>query len=140
MSQNHRMLKMIKKLDVNSIAKIMYLDDPDFSTLFTCEIGEWVQFLIQNVDNENFFMMGYLKDDKLTGYLIAYFVPLPICKGVSALYSKTAGLTANKETLEELKKWSKEKGALSIDLITNNVKGHGIYGFEKKATMMTIEL
>ncbi len=131
---------MIKKLDVNDIAKIMYLDDPDFSTLFDCEIGEWVQFLIQNSDNENFFMMGSFKDNKMVGYLIAYFVPLPICKGVSALYSKTAGLTANKTILDELKKWSKENGAVSIDIITNNVKGHGIYGFKQKATMMTIDL
>ena len=131
---------MIKKLEAEDIVKILYLNDPDFSTLFTCEIGEWVQFLMQNVENENFFMMGYFKDEKLTGYLIAYFVPLPICKGVSALYSKTAGLTANKKILDELKNWSKEKGAISIDIITNNVRGHAIYGFEKKATMMTIEL
>jgi hypothetical protein len=49
-------------------------------------------------------------------------------------------LTANKKSLDELKKWSKERGAISIDIITNNVKGHGIYGFKKKATMMTIKL
>ena len=42
--------------------------------------------------------------------------------------------------LDELKNWSREKGAISIDIITNNVRGHAIYGFEKKATMMTIEL
>ena len=122
---------MIKKLKAEDIVKILKLNDPDFSNLFQCEIGEWVQFLMQNVENENFFMMGYL---------IAYFVPLPICKGVSALYSKTAGLTANKKSLDELKKWSKERGAISIDIITNNVKGHGIYGLKKKATMMTIKL
>jgi|FLOH01.1.fsa_nt_gi hypothetical protein len=131
---------MIKKLKAEDIVKILKLNDPDFSNLFQCEIGEWVQFLMQNVENENFFMMGYFKDEKLIGYLIAYFVPLPICKGVSALYSKTAGLTANKKSLDELKKWSKERGAISIDIITNNVKGHGIYGFKKKATMMTIKL
>lgn len=131
---------MIKKLDADSISKIMYLDDPDFSKLFDCEIVEWVQFLMQHMENENFFMMGYFKDKQLTGYLIAYFVPLPVCKGISALYSKTGGLEANKIGLNELKKWGKEKGATSIDLITNNVKGHGIYGFTKKATMMTMAI
>ena len=131
---------MMKKLDANDISKIMYMDDKDFSKFFDCEIVEWTQFLMQNVDNENFFMIGHFEDKKLIGYLIAYFAPLPICKGVSALYSKTAGIKNNKLALNELKKWSKEKGATSIDIITNNVRGHGIYGFKKKATMMVMKL
>lgn len=130
----------MKILEAEDIVQILKLDDPDFTTLFDCEIGEWVQFLIQNVDNENFFMMGNFKDNKLTGYLIAYFVPLPICKGVSALYSKTAGLRANKLILDELKKWSIEKGAVSIRLITDNVNGHSVYGFKKKSTLMEMVL
>jgi hypothetical protein len=67
---------MIKKLEAEDIVKILSLKDDDFSILFTCEVGEWVQFLMQNVENENFFMMGYFKDEKLIGYLIAYFVSI----------------------------------------------------------------
>ena len=131
---------MIKKLNAKDISKIMYLDDSHFNELFVCEIGEWVQFLMEHYQNEDFFMIGHFKDDKLTGYLVAYFVPLPVCKGVSVLYSKTAGITNNKLGLDELIEWSKSKGALSLDLITENVVGHSVYGFKKKATMMRLDL
>jgi len=131
---------MIKFLEIEDITKILYLNDPDFERLFDCEVGEWVQFLSQHVDDENFFIMGEVIDTDLIGYLIAYFVPLPICKGVSALYSKTMGLKSNKIILEKLKKWGKVKGAASIDIITHNPVGHSVYGFKKKATMMTIIL
>ena len=131
---------MIKKLDAKDISKIMYLDDPHFNELFVCEIGEWVQFLMEHHQNEDFFMIGNFKVNEMNGYLVAYFVPLPVCKGVSVLYSKTAGITTNKLAMEELIKWSKSKGALSLDLITENVIGHSVYGFKKKATMMRLDL
>ena len=131
---------MIKKLEVEDIVKILHLKDDDFNNLFVCEKGEWVQFLIQNADNEDFFMYGYEEEGKLIGYLIAYFISLPICKGVSVLYSKTAGLSVNKKVLEKLKDWAILKKAKTIDIITNNVVGHSIYGFEKTGTTMAIKL
>lgn len=132
---------MIKKLEVEDIVKILTLEDDKFEELFSCETGEWVQFLIQNINNPNFFMIGAIEDDRLIGYMVAInAVILPICNGISALYSKTAGMENNKEELAEMIKWAKEKGATSIDLITNNVIGHAAYGFKKKATVMTYEL
>jgi hypothetical protein len=133
--------KLIKKLKVEDIIKISKLDDDNFADLFTCEIGEWVQFLVQNVDNSNLFMVGVFEDDKLIGYLIAINAIMPpINNGISALYSKTAGLKNNKKALAEMIKWAKDKGATSIDLITNNVVGHAVYGFKKKATLMMMEI
>jgi hypothetical protein len=131
---------MIKKLDANDISQILYLKDPDFTDLFQCEVVEWIQFLMQNKDTEHFFMIGSFDDEKLVGYLIAYFVPLPIFKGVSVLYSKTAGKENNKEALLKLIEWAKEKKAPTIDIITKNPSGHSVYGFKKSATMMSIEV
>jgi len=132
---------MIKKLEVEEIAGIMQLDDGKLTEVFPCEIGEWVQFLIQHVDNPNIFMMGEIEDDKLTGYFIAInAIAPPVNNSVSVLYSKTAGKEINKAFLDALIDWSKEKGASSIDFITNNVVGCSVYGFRKKATLMTMIL
>ena len=132
---------MIKKLEVEDIAKIMYLDDDKLTEAFPCELGEWVQFLIQNVDNPNIFMLGEKEGDELIGYLIAInAIAPPVNNSVSILYSKTAGKEINKAFLAALIDWSKEKGGSSIDLLTNNVVGCSIYGFRKKATLMTMKL
>jgi len=131
---------MIRKMEVEDIAKIMYLPDPDFDKLFKCTLGEWVQFLVQNAGNEHFFIWGVFDGDVLTGYVVACFIPLPICKGVSVLYLKTAGLESNKEVLGKMTNWGREKGAASIDIITNNVIGYQVYGFKKSATVMGVEL
>lgn len=130
-----------RKLDVEDIAKILNLDDPKLTEVFPCEKGEWVQWLIQHIDNPGFFIRGVFEKDKLIGYLVAVnaFVP-PINKAITVLYSKTAGMEANHAVLDELIEWSKEKGAISIDFITDNPIGHSVYGFKKKATMMTMEI
>ena len=132
---------MIKKLEVEEIAKIMQLDDEKLTQGFPCEVGEWVQFLVQHVDNPNIFMMGEIEDDKLIGYFVAInAIAPPLNNSVSVLYSKTAGKEINKAFLDALIDWSKEKGATSIDFLTNNVVGCSVYGFRKKATLMTMEL
>ena len=132
---------MVRKSEVEDLVKILTLDDDKLTEVFPCEASEWVQFLVQNVDNPNFFMTSVLENDKLIGYLIAVnSIALPISNCVIALYSKTAGLESNKKELEMLIEWSKEKGAASIDFVTNNVVGHAIYGFKKKAALMTMEL
>jgi len=131
---------MIRIMEVEDIVKILKLNDPNFSTLFSCSVGEWVQFLIQHAEDDNFFMVGTVKDEILEGYLIAYFVELPISKGVSVLYSKTAGKENNTKALLKLKEWANERKAKSIDIVTNNPIGHTVYGFKKSATVMTIKL
>lgn len=132
---------MIKKLEVEDIAKILTLEDDKFTELFICEVGEWVQFLMQHVNNPNFFMIGAFENNQLLGYMIAVNTVIPpVVNGISAWYSKTAGIKNNKKELDEMIKWAKEKGAVSIDLITNNVIGHAAYGFRKKATLMTLKI
>ena len=132
---------MIKKLEVEDIAKIMYLEDDKLTEVFPCELGEWVQFLIQNADNPNIFMLGEKDGGELIGYFVAInAIALPVNNSVSVLYSKTAGKEINKAFLDALIDWSKEKGATSIDFITNNVVGCSVYGFRKKAVLMAMEL
>lgn len=131
---------MIKKLEVEDIAKIIFLKDEIFDELFPCSVGEWVQFLIQNVDNPNLFIIGSIEDGTLTGYCVSYYVKLPISKSASTLYSKTAGKEINKKALVMMIKWAKEMGADAIDIITNNPVGHSVYGFKKKATVMTLKI
>lgn len=132
---------MIKNLEAEEIAKILYLNDDKLTQVFPCEVGEWTQFLMQHIDNPNFFMRGVLEDNKLIGYLVAVssIIP-PVNKSITVLYSKTAGTEANHAVLDELIEWSQEKGAASIDFITDNPVGHTVYGFKKKATMMTMKI
>ena len=131
---------MIKKLEVEDITKIMSLKDEVFDELFPCSIGEWVQFLIQNVDNPNLFIIGSIENGVLTGYCVSYYVELPISKSASTLYSKTSGKETNKKALAMMIEWAKEKRADAIDIITNNPIGHSVYGFKKKATVMTLKI
>lgn len=132
---------MIKTLEVEDIAGIMQLEDDVLTEVFPCELGEWVQFLVQNVANPNFFMMGVTEEDKLLGYFIAInAIAPPVSNCISVLYSKTAGMENNKAVLDALIAWAKEKGAVSIDFVTDNVVGHAVYGFRKKSTLMTLKL
>ena len=130
----------IKQMEADEISKILYTDDKDFKKLFDCSKGEWCQFLMQNIENDQFFMTCVLEENKLIGYVVAYFVPLPICQGVTVLYSLTAGKKDNIKVLTELKAWSLEKGAKTIDILTSNPIGHSVYGFKKKAVNMTLKL
>ena len=72
----------IKKLEVEEIAGILQLEDDKLAEVFPCELGEWVQFLIQYVDNPNFFMMGSTKDGKL--HIIFLDVIMPGIDGYEA--------------------------------------------------------
>jgi hypothetical protein len=134
---------MIKKFDANDIARILSLDhDIDDHLPFAAghttirTRGEWVQYLMEAKDHPDFFIVGDI-EQKINGYLVAFLNPTPL---VWVVYSWTAGLDANKKVLEMLKEWGREKGAKSIDFITDNVAGHTVYGFRKKATLMTMEL
>ena len=131
---------MIKRLEPKDIVKITTLKDNDFEEIMSCDVGGWTQFLIQNAQNDAFFMAGNIEDNKLKGYIIAYFVALPICQDVTVIYSKIEGSNKDKEMIEDLKIWSKEKGAKSINFVTNNIKDYLAFGFEKKATMVGMEL
>ena len=130
-----------KKLEAEEIAKILYLKDEKLTQVFPCEVGEWTQFLMQHINNPKFFMRCVLEDDKLIGYLVAVnAVVLPINKSITVLYSKTAGIEANHAVLDELIEWSREKGAIKIEFVTDNPIGHTVYGFKKRATVMMTEI
>ena len=131
---------MIKKLEVEDIAKILHLND-NVTDYFPCDKGEWVQWLIQNVDNPDLFIMGVVEDGEVTGYIVAInSVKPPLDDSVYVLYAWSAGFEMNKKILKNLIDWSKEKNARSIDFVTEDVVAHTAYGFKKKATLMTMEL
>lgn len=129
---------MIKHLETGDIAGILRLDH-DVDEILKCDRGEWVQFLMKRVDDPNFFIVGDV-DGIIKGYIVALYNPFFLSRNVSVIYSMTAGLEANREILEMLKEWGRGQGARAIEFVTTNVAGHMVYGFEKKATLMTMEL
>ncbi len=85
---------MIKKLEAEDIAKILTLKDDDFKKVINCELGQWVQFLMQNVENKEYFMMGEIEDNNLVGYIIMVDASLqPVSNSAHVFYSKTTGMT-----------------------------------------------
>jgi len=131
---------MIKKLEVEDIAKLLKIDD-DVTDYFPCDRGEWVQFLISQSRNPDMFIIGAIEKDSPVGYMVAVNnVKPPLSDCVSVLFSKTAGTEENNKALGMLIEWAKEKGAKSIQFVTDDVVGHSVYGFKKRATLMSMEI
>lgn len=133
---------MIKKLKVEDIVKILQVDDK-IEDYFPCDKGEWVQWLIQRVDDPSLLILGNIIDDILCGYIIAANeVHPPLSNCIYVLFAHTAGKKINKEALNLLIDWAKEKKAKSIDFTTNhkNAVGLTVYGFKKKYSVMSMEL
>lgn len=131
---------MIRRMTVSDIIQINNLSDEGFTDRFQCDKGEWIQYLIQNVDNDLFFMICSLKDNNLIGYMIATHVEIAVYKGISVLYSRTAGLSNNKNALQQLISWGKTRGVKKIEITTSNPIGHSVYGFKKKGVTMELSI
>lgn len=129
---------MIKRLDVDDIAKIMRLEDPDFLESFPCDLGEWVQYLIKMVDNPNFYICGSVENGELLGYVVAVNAVLPpVSKFVNIAYYKSPGYKEGLEILEDLEKWAAHIGAEEIIFSSKKVGVFEKYGFTTKAFVMS---
>lgn len=101
---------MIKKLEVEDIAKIMHLDD-NVTDFFPCEKGEWVQWLIQNVDNPRIFIIGNIEDNQIIGYFVALnnLMP-PVFDYISVIYLWSLSHKITHTLIEAGKKWAIKNG------------------------------
>lgn len=124
---------MIKKLDVEEIAGIMRLDD-GVTESFPCDRGEWVQWLISNVENPRVLIVGNIIDGEINSYLVAVdSVRLPLSVQVHILffYSRR-DIDANIKIFDMLNDWARERGALKVRGICQDIKVFEKYGAEQK--------
>ena len=124
---------MIKKLEVEEIAGIMQLED-NVTASFPCERGEWVQWLISNVENPKVLIIGNIVDGEINSYLVAVdSVRLPLSAQVHILffYSRR-DIDANIKIFDMLNDWARERGALKVRGICQNIKVFEKYGAEQK--------
>ncbi|HCY86660.1 MAG TPA: hypothetical protein DHV36_16125 [Desulfobacteraceae bacterium] len=128
---------MIRKMTVEDIAKILKLEDDVFETVFHCTIGEWVQFLARNVENDNFLMLGVFSEDVLAGYIVcSSSVFPPVSYHVGILYYVGTGEDNAAKVLPEIKKFAQGKNANSIRFITRKPEAFSKYGFIITASLM----
>lgn len=104
---------MIKKLEVDDIAKILSLDDP-IEQIFPCDKGEWVQWLMQNIENPEILIIGRVSSDELDFYAVAVnYVLKPLSDSIGViLFSK--GAETNSHIREQIIEWGKKKGAKKV--------------------------
>jgi len=106
---------MIKKMEVEDIAQILKMDDP-IEQVFPCDKGEWIQWLMQYVDNPEVYMIGNV-EEKLLSYAVAVnMVTPPLSNTVTIIFMSEL----NREFIDAIKIWGKEKGAKSIILQSKN--------------------
>ena len=124
---------MIKKLDVEDIAGIMRLDD-GITESFPCERGEWVQWLISNIENPRVLIVGNIIDGEIKSYLVAVDgvrPPLSVQVHILFFYSRR-DIDANIKIFDMLNDWARERGALKVRGICQNIKVFEKYGAEQK--------
>ena len=121
---------MIKRLDSSGIAQILKFNDR-IEDYFPCDKGEWVQWLMENVDNPRVLIIGN-KDV----YLVAVdAVMKPLSDFVSILFCYSEkGFDKNMEVKTMLDDWAKERGASGIRFICEDISVFSKYGAKEKAT------
>jgi len=126
----------IKKLEVEEIAGIMQLDD-NVTDSFPCDKGQWVQWLISNVENPRVLIIGNVIDGEIKSYLVALDnVILPLSIQVNILFFYSGGdIDANIKIFDILNDWAREKGAKTIRGVCQNIKVFEIYGAEQTGIM-----
>ena len=124
--------KMIRKLEVEEIAGIMQLEDNVMES-FPCDKGEWVQWLISNVENPGILIIGNVMDGEIKSHLVAHdSVMLPLSAHVSILFFYSGSDTdSNMEIRDMLNDWARAKGAKAIRFICRDMAVFEKYGAEQ---------
>jgi len=142
---------IIKKTNlVKDITQILSLQDDHLEKQIPCDKGEWVQWLVQNIENDRIGIWT-IKDDN-EGRVKAYVVAVdamnpPISDSVVILYSSvysSIGEEGNQEVMEKIKEWSRERGAKKITIQTWYPRIMSTYGFvefgKEEGTFMRLDL
>ena len=122
----------IKKLEVEEIAGILQLKD-NFMESFPCDKGEWVQWLISNVENPRILIIGNVIDNEIKSYLVAHdSVMLPLSDHVFILFFYSGSdIDSNMEIRDMLNDWARSKGANAIRFICQDIAVFEKYGAEQ---------
>lgn len=116
---------MLRRYDVHDIAGIIEFDD-HLSDFFPCEKGEWIQWLVQNVDDPRYLIIG--TDNS---YLVAVdTIERPVSDFVSIIfcYSQEGNVADLKDAVSQ---WGEERGASKVQFVTRDIKTFGRYGVEQ---------
>lgn len=113
---------MICKFEVEDIARIMNVED-DIERFFPCDKGEWVQWLMGQVENPNIFIAGDVGDE-IKSYIVACNAVMPpvsnsIC---IVMFYSSGDIESNMELVKLLNKWSREKGAREVVFTVDDEK------------------
>lgn len=124
------------------ITKLMTLDD-DVEQHFNFDRGEWIQWLMKSIENDNILILQALDEGSVSAYLVAAAnIKPPISKSVFVLYcyAKT-GPEDSQELMGHLKTWAKNKKADSIRFGTKTPRVFRKYGFvETGKVIMEMDL
>lgn len=101
---------MIKKLNTDDIASILKIKNHAFKKSRFKDLGQWVQFLMQNINNKKVLMLGRL-DDKSLLYLVCIFY-----KEKAFLIYCSGKILNNSEFKKMSLEWAKENGVDKIFL------------------------
>ena len=123
---------MIRKLEVEDIAGILQLKD-NLMKSFPCDKGEWVQWLIANMENPEILIIGNVIGGEIKSYLVALDgVRLPLSVQVHILFFYSDGaLDVNMEIRGMLNDWARAKGAKAIRFICRDMAVFEKYGAEQ---------
>ena len=101
---------MIKKLETTDIAQILKMDDP-IDKIFPCEKGEWIQWLNQNIDHPNLYIIGHVINGSLKSYAVAMntVVP-PLSDMITIIFISEL----DKKFIKKIKDWAREKQAKKV--------------------------
>ena len=126
----------IKKLEVEEIAGVLQLKDNVMKS-FPCDKGEWVQWLISNVENPGVLIIGNFIGGEIKSYLVALDnVRLPLSAHVNILFFYSGSdIDSNMEIRDMLNAWAREKGANAIRFICQDITVFEKYGAEQVAIL-----
>ncbi|MCK4817859.1 hypothetical protein KA005_18960 [bacterium] len=101
---------MIRKLKTTDIAQILKMDDP-IDKIFPCEKGEWIQWLNQNVDHPELYIIGKAINGSLKSYAVAVnTVGPPLSDAVSIIFMSES----DKRFIKRIKSWARKKQAKKV--------------------------
>lgn len=105
---------MIRRLEPDDIAQILQMEDNNLERVLACEKGEFVQWLMSNVNNERLLILGRVEANKLISYcaVVNTMFP-PICTVVSMLYMSNLVIGDN-EIKEAILIWGRDIEAKAV--------------------------
>jgi len=127
---------IVKKLNVQDIAKLLLADDIRIEDHFPGDKGELVQWLIQSVDYPGMFIWGALNEGgELTGLLVAISnVARPVSDTVSVMFFHASpDFETNVELKDVLDGWGRGLGASGVNFVCKDIGAFKKYGATERA-------